>query len=90
MTLTDEALLTTYNSQRVKVTQLKPSTVYNITGFCANGNDKRSTPVSILSATKGNSGIFLTVTFTFSEPIKQDMAQQLACYLVVFFKVPEP
>lgn len=90
MTTANELITTVYNNALMYVENLKPSTVYNITGFCANGNDLYSTIVQQTATTKGNSGIFLTITFTFSESIKQDMAKMLACYLVIFFKIPAP
>ncbi|KAL4429313.1 hypothetical protein ABPG74_002299 [Tetrahymena malaccensis] len=79
-----------FQSKTVQINKLKPSTNYNITGFCVNGNDLFSPSQTISVITKGNSGIFLTISFTFSQVILQDMAKQFACFLTSYLKVPAP
>ncbi|KAL4471203.1 hypothetical protein ABPG72_007570 [Tetrahymena utriculariae] len=79
-----------FQSKTVQINQLKPSTNYNITGFCVNGNDLFSPSQTISVTTKGNSGLFLVISFTFSQVILQDMAKQFACFLTSYLKVPAP
>ncbi|EAS07615.2 hypothetical protein TTHERM_00919640 (macronuclear) [Tetrahymena thermophila SB210] len=79
-----------FQTKTVQVNKLKPSTNYNITGFCVNGNDLFSSSQTIQVTTKGNSGIFLTISFTFSQVVLQDMAKQFACFLTSYLKVPAP
>ena len=67
---------------------MRPSTIYNFTGFCLNGNNTISNSSTVYINTKSNGGKFLIVSFSFTSKILKDMAKRLACYLSWYLKVP--